>query len=104
MGRPTSCHVPCRSIVESLFASEIVRDRHHVCLGRVGDVPGAGAIKAARREDPNGHLKQALPRGLAAVAGGPRSGGCHSVRFHEAPLPHARDYKTGIELYQSGDL
>jgi hypothetical protein len=96
--------VQCRGIVKSLFAPEIVRNRDNVRPGRLSDITGTGAIEAALRKDPNRHLKEALPRGLTAVTGRPGFGGYHSVRTHGDFLPHAVDYKTGIELYQSNDL
>ena len=104
MVSPASGHPQCRSMVKSQLVSKIVRNRHQVRLSRLGDVTGAGTIEAAFRKDPNSHLEEALPRGLAAVTVRPGSGGNQSVRVHGAPLARAEDYKTGIELYQSNDL
>ena len=104
MGSPAGCHVLRRGIIKSLLVSKIVRNRDRVRLSRLGDIPRAGAIEAARRKDPNGHLEKALPRSLTAVTGRPGSGGYASIRFHGAPLLRAVNYKMGIELYQSIDL
>jgi len=104
IGSPASGHPQCRSMVKSLLVAKIVRNRDQVRLSRLGDITGAGAIEAAFRKDPNSYLKEALPRGLAAVTGRPGSGGYWAVRFHGAPLARAEDYKTAIELYQSNDL
>jgi hypothetical protein len=91
-------------MVKSLFVPKIVRNRDRVRLRRLGDIAGTGAIEAAHGEDPDGHLEEALPRGLSAVTGRPDSAGYRSIRFHGTRLPHGRDYKTAIELYQSNDL
>jgi hypothetical protein len=104
MGSPSGCHVLRRSIIKSLLVPEIVRNRDRVRPSRTGDITGTGAIKAARRKEPNSHLEEALARGLAAVTGRPGSSGFPSVWFPAVPLAHAGEYKTDIELYQSIDL
>ena len=104
MGRPTRCHVHCHGIVKSLFAPEIVRNRDKVGLSRLGDIPRAGTVETARREDLNSHLEEALPRGFATLTGRPGFGWILVPSVHGAPTPHAAVYRIGVEPYQSGDL
>jgi hypothetical protein len=62
-------------MVKSLLVPKIVGNRDRVRLSRLGDIPGASAIEAARREDLDSYLEETLPRGFATVTGRPGSGG-----------------------------
>jgi len=95
MRGPAGGHPQRRSTVKTPFAPKIVRNRDQVCLRRLSDIPGASAIEASCRKDPDRHLQKALSRSLAAVAGWPGSG--LSFRFHGIPRPHADNYKTGMD-------